>query len=53
MLLCGANGARLATTARNAREHDYAEDEGRRNQAMIERIHGKHGWTDSKMFKTS
>ena len=29
MLLC-APAARLATTARNAREHDYEEDEGRR-----------------------
>mmetsp|Transcript_37453 Transcript_37453/g.89904 ORF Transcript_37453/g.89904 Transcript_37453/m.89904 type:complete len:175 (-) Transcript_37453:303-827(-) len=52
MLLC-APAARLATTARNAREHDYEEDEGRRDAAMIERIHRTHGWTDNKMFKTS
>ena len=53
MLLCGEHAARLANTARGAREHDYAEDEGRRDAAMIERIHRQQGWTDSKMFKNS
>ena len=51
MLHCGS--ARLKTTERGAREHDYDEQEGKRDASMIERIHRAHGWTDSKMFKNS
>ena len=52
MLLCEP-AARLANTARDAREHDYDEEEGRRDATFIERTHSKHGWTNHKMFKTS
>ena len=36
-----------------AREPDYVEGEGKRDAAMIERIHRAHGWTDNKMFSNS
>ena len=36
-----------------AREPDYVEGEGKRDAAMIERIHRAHGWTDNKMFRNS